>query len=270
MFVVTIGSVVVADVLHRPRPLGVEILGPWQESALPSVPMAFLTAILVTALYTLVPAGRLRERGKLVVAGLLAVTVLSRLYLAQEGPFDVLFAVVVGVAIPLAAFRLFVPNEVVPGQLPPRPHRAPRRHRRPARRHRPRAGGAARRDPGGDQAVQPRGLGRLHPAADHGQGRPGDLRVRQAVLGHPPALGPLVQARPYAALRPAGGREVVQHGAPAGAVRGLPAAADAGRRPAGAAAVRGRRDHPGARVPARDRVPRRRRARSAMSTSTTT
>ena len=114
MFVATIGSVLVADILQRPRPLGVEILGPWQESALPSVPMAFLTAILVTALYTLVPAGRLRERGKLVVAGLLAVTVLSRLYLAQEGPLDVLFAVVVGVAIPLAAFRMFVPNESFP------------------------------------------------------------------------------------------------------------------------------------------------------------
>ena len=136
MFVVTIGSIVAADMLRRPRPLGVEILGPWNESALPSVPMAFLTAVLVTALYTLVPAGRLRERGKLVVAGLLGVTALSRFYLAQEGPFDVLFAVVVGVAIPLAAFRMFVPERGVPGQLPPRPHRPPRRHRRPARRDR--------------------------------------------------------------------------------------------------------------------------------------
>jgi len=114
LFVVTLGSTVASDLLHRPRPLGVEILGSWTESALPSVPMAFLTAILVTGLYTLVPAGRLRERGKLVVAGILAVTALSRFYLAQEGPFDVLFAVVVGVAIPLAAFRLFVPNEIFP------------------------------------------------------------------------------------------------------------------------------------------------------------
>jgi len=114
MFVATIGSVLVVDMLRRPRPLGVEILGPWHESALPSVPMAFLTAILVTGLYTLVPAGRLRERGKLVVVGLLVVAVLSRLYLAQDGPFDVLFAVVVGVAIPLAAFRMFVPNDVFP------------------------------------------------------------------------------------------------------------------------------------------------------------
>ena len=114
MFVVTFWSTVAGDVLHRPRPLGVEILGAWKASALPSVQMAFLTAILVTALYTLVPAGRLRERGKLVVAGLIGVTALSRFYLAQEGPFDVLFAVVAGVAVPLAAFRMFVPNEAFP------------------------------------------------------------------------------------------------------------------------------------------------------------
>jgi hypothetical protein len=114
LFVVTFGTSVAADMLGRPRPLGVEILGAWNEFALPSLPMAFLTGILVTSLYTLVPAGRLRERGKLVVGGLLAVTVLSRLYLAQEGPFDMLVAVVVGVAIPLAAFRMFVPNDAFP------------------------------------------------------------------------------------------------------------------------------------------------------------
>ena len=114
LFVATLGSISTVEMLRRPRPLGVEILGSWEESALPSVPMAFLTAVLVTGLYTLVPAGRLRERGKLVVAGLLVVTTLSRLYLAQEGPFDVLFAVVIGVAIPLAAFRMFVPNEAFP------------------------------------------------------------------------------------------------------------------------------------------------------------
>ena len=114
LFVVTLGSSLAVDLLRRPRPLGLETLGDWEGPALPSLPMAFLTAILVTGLYTLVPAGRLRERGKLVVAGLLGVTALSRFYLAQEGPFDVLFAVVVGVAIPLAAFRLFVPNESFP------------------------------------------------------------------------------------------------------------------------------------------------------------
>src|SRR5829696_10072573 len=74
MFVVSLGSITASDVFHRPRPLGMEVLRPWTETALPSMPMAFLTATLVTALYTLVPAGRPRERGKLVVAGLLGVT----------------------------------------------------------------------------------------------------------------------------------------------------------------------------------------------------
>jgi len=114
LFAVTLVITLAVDLLRRPRPLGVETLGAWAGSALPSLPMGILTAILVIGLYTLVPAGRLRERGKLVVAGLLGVTALSRFYLAQEGPFDVLFAIVIGVAIPLAAFRLFVPNEAFP------------------------------------------------------------------------------------------------------------------------------------------------------------
>jgi tRNA A-37 threonylcarbamoyl transferase component Bud32 len=114
LFVVTLVITLAMDMLRRPRPLGVEILGGWEGPTLPSLPFGILTAILVISLYTLVPAGRLRERGKLVVAGLLGVTALSRFYLAQEGPFDVLFAVVVGVAIPLAAFRLFLPNEAFP------------------------------------------------------------------------------------------------------------------------------------------------------------
>jgi tRNA A-37 threonylcarbamoyl transferase component Bud32 len=114
LFTVTLVISLAVDMVRRPRPLGVEALGDWTEFAMPSLPMGILTAILVISLYTLVPAGRLRERGKLVVAGLLGVTALSRLYLAQEGPFDVLFAVAVGVAIPLALFRMFVPNEVFP------------------------------------------------------------------------------------------------------------------------------------------------------------
>ena len=237
---------------------------------MPSRPMAVLAAVLVNVLYALVPAGRPRELGKLVVAGLLAVTALSRLYLAQDAPSDVLFGVVFGVAIPLAAFRLFTPTTAYPVSY--------RRGRTahldlsgaPAGGDRAGAAGPARRDPGGDQAVRAGGLGRVHADADQGQGRAGDVPVRQAVRGHPPALRPLVQARPHADVRAAGGREGVQHRAPAGAVRGLHAAPHARRRPAGAAAVRDRRDHPGAGVPARHRVLRRRARRSARPTSTTT
>jgi tRNA A-37 threonylcarbamoyl transferase component Bud32 len=105
---------VASGLIQRPRPVGIEILGHWDGFAMPSRPMAVLAAVLVSALYALVPAGRPRELGKLVVAALLLVTVLSRIYLAQEAPTDALNGVVFGVAIPLAAFRLFTPTSVYP------------------------------------------------------------------------------------------------------------------------------------------------------------
>jgi tRNA A-37 threonylcarbamoyl transferase component Bud32 len=109
--VVTTGA---AEVIQRPRPFGVEILGPWHGFAMPSVPLAILAAVLISGLYSVVPAGRLREIGKLVVAGVLVIIVLSRLYLAQEAPTDALLGIVFGVAVPLAAFRLFAPNAIFP------------------------------------------------------------------------------------------------------------------------------------------------------------
>ena len=103
-----------AQSIQRPRPVGIEILGQWKSFAMPSLPMAMLAAFLVSTLYALVPAGRAREVGKLVVAGLLAITLFSRLYLAQEAPTDAILGLVIGVAVSLAAFRLFASNEVFP------------------------------------------------------------------------------------------------------------------------------------------------------------
>ena len=79
-----------------------------------SLPMCVLAAFLVSSVYALVPAGHYRTIAKWVVAGLLAITALSRLYLAQDHPTDVLAGVILGVALPLAAFRLLTPNDVYP------------------------------------------------------------------------------------------------------------------------------------------------------------
>ncbi|WP_245691770.1 phosphatase PAP2 family protein [Geodermatophilus telluris] len=103
-----------AATLQRPRPYEVAVLGPWSGFSMPSVPMAALAAFAVSTLYSLVPAGRRRNAGKWVVCGLLLVTAASRLYLAQDHPTDVLAGVVLGVTLPLAAFRLLTPNEVYP------------------------------------------------------------------------------------------------------------------------------------------------------------
>jgi tRNA A-37 threonylcarbamoyl transferase component Bud32/membrane-associated phospholipid phosphatase len=102
------------ETLQRPRPFEVELLGRWAGYSMPSLPVTVLTAFLVCTLYSLVPAGRPRARGKWALGAVLAVTVLSRLYLAQDHPTDVVAGVIIGVAVPLAAFRLLTPNEVYP------------------------------------------------------------------------------------------------------------------------------------------------------------
>jgi tRNA A-37 threonylcarbamoyl transferase component Bud32 len=76
--------------------------------------MAILAGMLVGILYTSLPAGRIRGRGKLVVGLVLALVAASRLYLAQDGPTDVLAGVILGVGVPVIAFRLFLPNDVFP------------------------------------------------------------------------------------------------------------------------------------------------------------
>ena len=105
---------VVGPVAQRPRPFGVDIRAGWGGWALPLVQVANLAATLVVVLYTLVPAGRWRQRGKLAAAGVVALAGLGRVALGAEAPTDVLVGAAIGVTIPLVLFRLFAPNEVFP------------------------------------------------------------------------------------------------------------------------------------------------------------
>jgi len=111
---VTLVGFNMALALQRPRPYDVEIIGRWAGFSMPSLPVTVLATFLVSTLYALVPAGRYRTAGKWIAFGLLAVTALSRLYLAQDHPTDIAAAVILGVAVPLAAFRLLTPNDVYP------------------------------------------------------------------------------------------------------------------------------------------------------------
>jgi len=111
---VTVVASSMAQALQRPRPFEVEILGRWAGFSMPSLPMTVLATFLVSTVYALVPAGRHRTQAKWIVSGLLVVTALSRLYTAQDHPTDIAAAVIVGVALPLAAFRLLTPNDVYP------------------------------------------------------------------------------------------------------------------------------------------------------------
>jgi tRNA A-37 threonylcarbamoyl transferase component Bud32 len=101
-------------VLKRPRPFGVVIEGSWNGYALPSIQVAVLTASLVSVLYALVPEGRWRHLGKWVATATVALAGLARVALGLDAPTDVLLGAVIGVAVPLLAYRWFTPNEVFP------------------------------------------------------------------------------------------------------------------------------------------------------------
>jgi membrane-associated phospholipid phosphatase/tRNA A-37 threonylcarbamoyl transferase component Bud32 len=102
------------NAFSRPRPYDVTAIGRWAGFSSPSPPVVVLAAVLVAVIYSLVPAGVARWRAKLVVAGVLLLFGAARLYLGVDHPFDVLAGLAMGIAIPLAAFRLFTPNEFVP------------------------------------------------------------------------------------------------------------------------------------------------------------
>ena len=101
-------------VIHRPRPLGVEILAPWQGFSMPSRPMASLAVTLVGMAYSLIPHGRYRDAAKWAIAGILVGVGIARLYLGVEAASACIFGGVLGVAIGLTAFRWFTPNDVFP------------------------------------------------------------------------------------------------------------------------------------------------------------
>jgi membrane-associated phospholipid phosphatase/tRNA A-37 threonylcarbamoyl transferase component Bud32 len=103
-----------APLLQRPRPFGVELRGDWYAWALPSEQMAALVVFLVGILYSLVPEGRWRQTGKWLATALVALVAVARLYLGVEAATDVLVGVALGVAITLLGFRLFAPSQVFP------------------------------------------------------------------------------------------------------------------------------------------------------------
>jgi membrane-associated phospholipid phosphatase/tRNA A-37 threonylcarbamoyl transferase component Bud32 len=111
---VALVAIALSAAVRRPRPFGVEIVGLWSGWAMPSRPVAFLAAVGMAMLYSLVPKGRWRQAGKWVVAAAVALLAFARMYLGVDTPSDVLVGVALGVTIPLLAYRWFTPNEVFP------------------------------------------------------------------------------------------------------------------------------------------------------------
>ncbi len=102
------------DAVHRPRPFDVTQIGDWQGFSLPSAPAAIVTFTVVGIVFTMVVPGRPLSMAKAIGLAVVAVVVASRLYLGVDHPVDIVAGVVIGAAIPLVAFRFFVPNELFP------------------------------------------------------------------------------------------------------------------------------------------------------------
>lgn len=107
-----IGARLVLEI-SRVRPF-VEIIGDWNGFSHPSLPVAALPITLVLMGYALIPKGRWRRRWFILSGVLVAALLVARIYLGVDHPSDGVVAVVLGVAVSVVGFRLFVPGSVFP------------------------------------------------------------------------------------------------------------------------------------------------------------
>ena len=99
----------------RPRPFGVRQIASWEGFATPSIPIGAMAILSIGVAYMLVVPGRPRYWAKLAAA--VAIAIVGRAAdLPRRRPLSPTssFGAIVGVAIPLVAFRAFAPNDIFP------------------------------------------------------------------------------------------------------------------------------------------------------------
>jgi len=97
----------------RIRPF-VDMIGDWNGYSHPSRPVAALAATLTVIGLALIPKGRWRRPWFIFSATLVVALGLSRMYLGVDHPSDVWTAAMLGPAVSVLMFRLFVPEAVFP------------------------------------------------------------------------------------------------------------------------------------------------------------
>ena len=152
--------------------LGVEILGDWTGALRTWSPGRGVHRHRGRHALQLVPQGRLRQLGKLAIAGLVTALSISWSTWVVNSPTDVLIGAIIGVTIPLVAFRLLAPNEVFPVASMARSSAHLDVGGRRRRGHPPGPRGPAGHPGGGDQAVRAVGLAGLTPLRVCAKGDP--------------------------------------------------------------------------------------------------
>lgn len=97
----------------RPRPM-VPVLLPWQGFAHPSSPVANLASTLVVLGFVLLRRGAARQTWMLAGGAAVTALIAARAYLGADHLSDGFVGAVLGVAIPLVAFRTLAPERVFP------------------------------------------------------------------------------------------------------------------------------------------------------------
>ena len=100
--------------IARPRPLGIPTLAAWNGYSMPSRPVAGLAVTAVGVAYVLIVPGSGRSIAKWVIGAVLVAVGFARVYLGVDHPSDVVAASIFGIAVAVAMFRWFTPNEVFP------------------------------------------------------------------------------------------------------------------------------------------------------------
>jgi tRNA A-37 threonylcarbamoyl transferase component Bud32/membrane-associated phospholipid phosphatase len=113
-FTVRAAMLLLSQTVGRPRPVGLAYAYGWEGYAHPSRPVAALAVALVGGSFALAPAGRPRRIALWVGGVAIALLAVARVYLGVDHPSDVLFAAIVGVAVPVIAFRVFCPDDIFP------------------------------------------------------------------------------------------------------------------------------------------------------------
>src|SRR2546428_10914916 len=98
----------------RPRPFGVQPLASWEGYATPSIPIGAIAILAIGLAFMLVVAGQPRLWAKIAAGAAIAIIGTLRIYLGVDHFTDAVFGAIVGVALPLAAFRAFASNDLFP------------------------------------------------------------------------------------------------------------------------------------------------------------
>jgi len=111
---VVLAASVLEDIVLRPRPVGIEILGAWEGFAYPDRKVAAIAAAATSFALHSIPHGTFRRGTKVVAGVFVAVFAIAAVYLGVAPPTAVITSLAIGFSIPQLMFQWVTPPSVFP------------------------------------------------------------------------------------------------------------------------------------------------------------